>query len=57
MKIRSHEEKELRDDALSALVNLGYSSKAAGNAVDKALAKSGDMTLERVITEALRVLV
>ena len=56
-KIRSHEEKELRDDALSALVNLGYSSKAAGNAVDKALAESGEMTLERVITEALRVLV
>lgn len=57
VKIRSHEEKELRDDALSALVNLGYSSKAAGNAVDKALAESGEMTLERVITEALRVLV
>jgi Holliday junction DNA helicase RuvA len=56
VKIRTHEEKILRDDALSALVNLGYSSKAAGNAVDKALAKSGDMTLERVITEALRVL-
>lgn len=56
LKISSHEEKEIRDDALSALVNLGYSSKAAGSAVDKALAKSGDMTLERIITEALKVL-
>ena len=56
VKIRSYEENEIRDDALSALVNLGYSSKAAGNAVDKALAKSGGMTLERVITEALKVL-
>ena len=56
VKISSQEDKEFRDDALSALINLGYSSKAAGNAVDKALSKTGEITLERVITEALRVL-
>ena len=57
VKTGSLEDKEIRDDAMSALVNLGYSSKAAGKAVDKALSKSGDVTLERVITEALKVLV
>jgi Holliday junction DNA helicase RuvA len=56
VKISSQENKEIRDDALSALVNLGYSSKAAGTAVDKALSKAGDITLEIIITEALRVL-
>ena len=56
VKISSQEDKEFRDDALSALINLGYSSKAAGAAVDKALSKTGEITLERIITEALRVL-
>ena len=57
VKISSQEDREVRDDALSALVNLGYTSKAAGNAVDKALSKAGEITLEGIITEALRVLV
>ena len=56
VKISSQEDKEVRDDALSALVNLGYSSKAAGKAVDNALSKPCELTLETVITEALRVL-
>ena len=56
VKISSQEDKEVRDDALSALINLGYTSKAAGNAVDKALSKTGELTLEKIITEALRVL-
>ena len=56
VKISSQEDREVRDDALSALVNLGYTSKAAGNAVDKALSKAGEITLEGIITEALRVL-
>jgi Holliday junction DNA helicase RuvA len=57
VKISSQEDNEVRDDALSALINLGYSSKAAGKAVDKALAMSGEVSLEKIITEALRVLV
>ena len=56
VKISSYEDKAVRDDALSALINLGYSSKAAGNAVDKAISGSGAVTLERVITEALKAL-
>ena len=56
VKTASHEEREVRDDALSALLNLGYSSKAAGKAVDKALSKPCELTLETVITEALREL-
>lgn len=45
------------DDALSALVNLGYPSKAANRAVEKACSSVKDMTLEGVIKEALRLLV
>jgi len=56
VKMSSQEDNEVRDDALSALINLGYSSKAAGMAVDKALAMPCELTLETVITEALRVL-
>jgi Holliday junction DNA helicase RuvA len=56
-KVASHEERLLRDDAISALVNLGYTLKAAEKAVEKALTGPGDKTLEVVITEALRVLV
>jgi len=57
VKVHSLEEKEIHDDALSALLNLGYSSRAAEKAVDKALSGLTDITLERVITEALKVLV
>ncbi len=56
VKVTSDEDKELRDDALSALVNLGYSSKAAGKAVDKALSMPCEATLEIIITEALKAL-
>jgi Holliday junction DNA helicase RuvA len=55
-KIASDEDREIRDDALSALVNLGYSAKAAVKAVDKALSMPCEVTLETIITEALRVL-
>lgn len=44
------------DDALSALINLGYTSKAANGAVEKAFAKVEVITLEGVIKEALRML-
>ncbi len=56
-KMKSHEERMLKDDAVSALVNLGYTLKAAEKAVEKALAGPGEKRLELIITEALRVLV
>ncbi|NLA74917.1 MAG: Holliday junction branch migration protein RuvA, partial [Deltaproteobacteria bacterium] len=56
-RLASYEERMLRDDAISALINLGYTLKAAEKAVDKAISGPGDKTHEFVITEALRVLV
>jgi Holliday junction DNA helicase RuvA len=44
------------DDALSALLNLGYSAKAARIAVDNAISNIKDVSLEGVIKEALRLL-
>lgn len=55
-KASSPEEKDIRDDAVSALLNLGYTSKAAERAVDKAAAGLKDITLEKLITQALKVL-
>jgi len=49
-------ERLIMDDALSALVNLGYSAKSARTAVDKARSRIGEMTLEGLIREALREL-
>jgi Holliday junction DNA helicase RuvA len=54
--LRSREDERAYDDALSALVNLGYSSKSAKEAVDRARAVVGDATLEKLIKEALRIL-
>ena len=56
VKTAFHKDEEIRQDALSALVNLGYSAKAAGKAVEKALSKPCEATLETVITEALKML-
>ena len=47
---------KVRLGPLSALLNLGYSSRAAGKAVDKAISGLTDITLEKLITEALKVL-
>lgn len=49
-------DKKILDDAISALLNLGYSSKLAKKAVEKAHSGKEDMSLENLITEALRVL-
>jgi holliday junction DNA helicase RuvA len=46
----------ISDDALSALVNLGYPSKSANMAVEKACSTLKEITLEGVIREALRLL-
>jgi Holliday junction DNA helicase RuvA len=46
---------DLREDALSALVNLGYSNDAAAKAVDAALAEAGDgVELQVVLRRALQ---
>lgn len=48
----------LRDDAVSALVNLGYAVRAAGRAVDAALARLGEAaTLQQTLKESLSSLV
>jgi Holliday junction DNA helicase RuvA len=49
-------EKRLIDDALSALLNLGYSVKSAKPALEKASATVKDLTLEGLIRESLRIL-
>ena len=49
-------DKKVLDDAVSALLNLGYSAKLAKNAVGKVHSSEEDMSLESLIREALRVL-
>ena len=44
------------EDALSALMNLGYPPKSAKMAIEKAKSRAKDMTLEDLIREALRIL-
>jgi len=50
------EDRRIMEDALSALINLGYGAKSAKMAVDKARSRLGEMTLEELIREALRTL-
>jgi len=49
-------DERLSSDALSALVNLGYSANAAKKAVDKASQTINNDSLEALIKEALRLL-
>jgi len=49
-------DRHLIDDALSALLNLGYSAKSANPALEKARSTVKEMTLEGLIREALRIL-
>ncbi len=47
----------VKDDALSALINLGYNSNIATKAVDKALHECGEtLALENLLTESLKIL-
>ena len=54
--ILGEKEEGVYDDALSALLNLGYPAKSAKRAVEKAITQSKDVTLEGLIKEALRSL-
>lgn len=55
-KVISGEDKRVFDDALSALLNLGYPAKSARRAVEKALSVVKEVNLEGLIKEALRLL-
>ncbi len=55
-KIVTEEDKKVFDDALSALLNLGYPAKSAKRVVEKALNSAQDVSLENLIKEALRLL-
>jgi len=50
------ENKELFDDAFSALVNLGYPSKSARRVIEDVLRNNNDMNLDALLMEALRSL-
>ncbi|MBN2031826.1 MAG: Holliday junction branch migration protein RuvA [Deltaproteobacteria bacterium] len=50
------DEKTVYEDALSALVNLGYSAKSARDCVEKARSRLKEPSLEAWIREALRLL-
>jgi len=50
------EDRIIIDDALSALINLGYSPKSARLAIDRAKSRVKEITLEGLIREALRSL-
>jgi Holliday junction resolvasome RuvABC DNA-binding subunit len=52
----ARKEAGVQEDAVSALVNLGYSVKSAKEAVDRASAGAKDITLESLIKKTLRVL-
>ena len=55
-KIVTDEDKKVFDDALSALLNLGYPAKSAKKFVEKALNSAEDVSLEKLIKESLRLL-
>ena len=54
--VKEAADKKLIDDTLSALLNLGYSHKSAGQAVKKAQSAISEMSLEGLIKEALKIL-
>ena len=55
-RVVSDGDKKILDDAVSALLNLGYSAKISRNAVEKAYSGAEDMSLESLIKTALKVL-
>ena len=54
--VTAREDKTVMNDALSALLNLGYQSKAANRAVEQAISSVKEVRLEVVIKEALKLL-
>ena len=56
MPLPQGEDRRTMDDALSALMNLGYPPKSATMAIERAKSRVKEMTLEDLIREALRIL-
>ena len=54
--VTAKSERAALDDALSALVNLGYAPKAAKTALEKTTARIADADLETLIREALKII-
>ncbi len=52
----AHTEDALREDALSALVNLGYQRALAEKAITQAMAEGGDFSVELLLRRSLRTL-
>jgi holliday junction DNA helicase RuvA len=46
----------MRDDAMSALVNLGYQRSAAEKAVKKGMDEGGELSVELILRRSLRAL-
>jgi Holliday junction DNA helicase RuvA len=49
-------EDTLREDSLSALINLGYQRAAAEKAITQAMQEGGDLTVELILRRSLRTL-
>ncbi|MFN2530311.1 MAG: Holliday junction branch migration protein RuvA [Pyrinomonadaceae bacterium] len=49
-------EDDVRSDALSALLNLGYQRSSAEKAIDGAISEGGDITVEAVLRRSLKKL-
>ncbi len=49
-------DENILEDALSALLNLGYKPQEARNAISKIALKKGNISLDKMIKEALKVL-
>ena len=49
-------EDAVRDDALSALINLGYQKASAEKAINTAISEGGDISVEMLLRRALRTL-
>jgi Holliday junction DNA helicase RuvA len=56
MPVSRGKDRVIIEDALSALLNLGYSPKSAKMAIERAKSRVKEMTLEGLIRDALRIL-
>ncbi len=56
MPTRDSQTERLMEDALSALINLGYSAKIAKTAIEQAKHHAKDETLEALIKESLKIM-
>ncbi len=55
-ELQAGKDESMMDDAMSALLNLGYTAKAAKLALEKAFSRIPEKTLENLIRESLRIL-